>query len=253
MIDRTLNIVIPMAGLGSRFAQAGYVLPKPLIDIEGKTMIQRVIENIKPKIKHKFIFICREEHFVKYNLDSIFSGLTGNNYSTVVLSSSTQGAVCTILRAIKEINNDNDLLIANSDQIVDLDMDEFLKFSRESLADGVIMTFPSNHPKWSFAKIGKDGNVCEVAEKKVISNKATVGIYYFKKGTDFVINSFSMIEKEIRVNNEFYVCPIYNEIILKKGIVKIADITEDQMHGLGTPEDLNNYLNYLKNQSNLFP
>jgi NDP-sugar pyrophosphorylase family protein len=247
MIEKTLNIVIPMAGQGSRFIKAGYVLPKPLVNIEGKSMIQRVIENIKPEINHKFIFICREDQYLRHNLNELFATHTNNNFSVITLSSSTQGAVCTILRAIKEINNEEDLLIANSDQIVDININEFIKYSRESLADGVIMTFPSTHPKWSFAKLGKDGNVCEVAEKKVISNKATVGIYFFKKGIDFVNHSFSMIEKEIRVNNEFYVCPVYNEIILKKGIVKIADISEDQMHGLGTPEDLTDYLKYLKN------
>lgn len=250
-MDKILNIVVPMAGMGSRFIQAGYTFPKPLIEISGKPMIQLVIENLRPTIKHKFIFICRKEHYDKYSLHEIFVNLTGNNYDSIQLESMTAGAACTVLLASKYINNENDLMIANSDQIVDIKIDDYINYSRNSGASGTIMTFEASHPKWSYARVNNEGNVIEAEEKKVISNNATVGIYYFKEGRDYVQSACSMIEKDIKFNNEFYVCPVYNELILNNKIVKIWGIKVEQMHGLGTPEDLNIYLDYLKKKENV--
>lgn len=242
-MKKTLNIVIPMAGAGSRFQQVGYTFPKPLIDVGGKPMIEVVINNLKPRRAHKFIFICQKEHYEKYSLNEIFNNLVGRkNYECIQLASLTQGAACTVMTAAEYINNENDLIVANSDQYIDIDFNDFINFSRHSLADGVIMTFNASHPKWSYARIDNSGNVIEVAEKKVISNHATVGVYYFKQGKKFVESAHTMIEKDIRVNNEFYVCPTYNELILKAGVVKIWEIKPEQMHGMGTPEDLNVFL-----------
>lgn len=241
-MKKRLNIVVPMAGAGSRFAQAGYTFPKPLIDVNGKPMIQLVIENLKPACEHRFIFICQEEHFDKYSLSQIFSNLTGNNYEVIKINALTQGAVCTVLTATDLINNDDDLLIANSDQLVDIDMNDYISHARKAKVDGSIMTFVSSHPKWSYARINADGHVMETVEKKVVSEHATVGIYYYKRGKDFVDASIKMIDKNIRINNEFYVCPVYNEMILDDKKVVIYPIDVSQMHGLGTPEDLNVYL-----------
>jgi len=247
---KILKIVVPMAGAGARFKEAGYTFPKPLIEVDGKPMIQLVIENLKPSCPHKFIFICQKEHYNKYSLNEIFNNLVGReNYECVQLSSMTQGAACTVLTAIDHINSEDDLIIANSDQLIDVKMDDYIKASRESGADGTIMTFESSHPKWSYARLDSNKNVLEVAEKKVISNKATVGIYYFKEGRQFVEGVNKMIAKDIRVNNEFYVCPAYNELIIDGKIIKIWDILQEQMHGLGTPEDLNKYLGFLEKDS----
>lgn len=241
--NKILNIVVPMAGAGSRFRDAGYTFPKPLIDVNGKPMIQLVIENLKPSCPHKFIFICQKEHYEKYSLNEIFNNLVGrDNYECVQLNSLTQGAACTVLTAIEHINNENDLIIANSDQIIDTGLDGFIDFSRKSQSHGTIMTFESSHPKWSYARLDEQSNVLEVAEKKVISNKATVGVYYFSEGRNFVEGAQKMIAKDIRVNNEFYVCPAYNELIIDGCHIKIWDIKQEQMHGLGTPEDLQKYL-----------
>lgn len=242
-MEKILNVVIPMAGAGSRFQQAGYTFPKPLIEVNGKPMIEVVIKNLKPKCPHKFIFICQKEHYEKYSLNEIFNNLVGReNYECILLTALTQGAACTVMTAIEHINNENDLIIANSDQYVDIDFNDYINFSRQSEADGTIMTFDATHPKWSYARVDGNGNVLEVAEKKVISNHATVGIYYFKEGKKFIDSTHSMIEKDIRVNNEFYVCPVYNELIIKGGTIKIWDMPKDKMHGLGTPEDLNLFL-----------
>lgn len=245
-MNKNINIVVPLAGEGTSFKNAGYTFPKPLIDINGKPMIQLVIENLKPKLKHKFILICKKEHYDKYSLNQIFDNATGGNYGTIQLIAPTQGAACTVLTAVDYINNDDELIIANADQIIDVDVNKFIDFSRKSRADGVILTFTSQHPRWSYARVDKAGNVLETAEKKVISSHATAGIYYFKQGKLFVEATFAMIAKEIRFNNDFYVCPVYNELILSGKKVVIWEIKQSQMHGLGTPEDLNRYLNIIE-------
>lgn len=241
-----LNIVIPMAGRGSRFQDAGYAFPKPLIDINGQTMIEVVVKNLKPNTDHKFIFICQKEHYEKYDLHNILKNITDNKFEVVLINGITQGAACTVLCATKYIDNDNDLIIANSDQFIQFDINEFIKKARNGNVDGLIMTFKASHPKWSYTRIDNEGNVLEVAEKKVISDKATVGIYYFKKGSDFVKGAQSMIKKNIQHNNEFYVCPVYNELILSGEKIHISDIKPEEMHGLGTPEDLDQFLIKLK-------
>ena len=236
-----------MAGRGSRFQEAGYAFPKPLIDINGKTMIEVVINNLKPqKADHKFIFICQKEHYEKYDLHNIFKNATNNNFEVVQINGITQGAACTVLCAKQYINSDDELLIANSDQFIENDIDAFIKKSEEKNKDGVIMTFTASHPKWSYARVDKTGKVLETAEKKVISNNATVGIYYFKKGSDYVNSAESMIKKGIKHNNEYYVCPVYNELILNGGKVYIDEIDAKNIHGLGTPEDLEQFLLKLK-------
>lgn len=237
-----LNIVIPMAGKGSRFQEAGYAFPKPLIDINGETMIEVVIRNLRPQCEHKFVFICQREHYEKYDLHNVLKNATNNNFEVVLLNGITQGAACTVLTATQHINNDDDLIIANSDQFIEFNINDFIGEARKGNKDGLIMTFKASHPKWSYARVDNSGKVLEVAEKKVISDKATVGIYYFKKGSDFVEGAQAMIHKNIRHNNEFYVCPVFNELVLKGEKIYIYNIDAEKMHGLGTPEDLDVFL-----------
>lgn len=235
-----------MAGRGSRFQEAGYAFPKPLIDINGKTMIEVVINNLKPSTNHKFIFICQREHYEKYDLHNIFRNATDNNFEVIQIDGITQGAACTVLCAKEYINNDQGLLIANSDQFIENNINDFIQKSQENGKDGNIMTFLSSHPKWSYVRKNEDGLVLETVEKKVISNDATVGIYYFKKGSDFINGAESMIKKGIKSNNEFYVCPVYNELILDQKNIYTDEIDVDKIHGLGTPEDLDKFLIKIK-------
>lgn len=237
-----LNIVIPMAGKGSRFSEAGYAFPKPLIEINGKTMIEVVVNNLKPSLPHRFIFICLREHYEKYDLHNVLKNATNDQFEVVLVGGVTQGAACTVMLAAQYINNDSELLIANSDQYVESSIDSFVGNARDKNADGLIMTFESSHPKWSYARTANNGEVLEVAEKVVISSHATVGIYYFKAGRDFMVAAEAMIHKNIRHNNEFYVCPVYNELLLAGKKILIEEIEESDMHGLGTPEDLNAFL-----------
>ena len=239
--DNKLNVLIPMAGAGSRFTQAGYTFPKPLIDVQGKPMIQIVTENLN--IKANFIYIVQKKHREKYNLDTLLNLITPN-CKIVEVDGVTEGAACTALLAKDFIDNDLPLFFANSDQFVEWDSNEFFYKMNETEADGGIVTFKATHPKWSFAKINEQGLVTEVAEKNPISDIATAGFYYWKHGSDFIKYAEQMIEKNIRVNNEFYVCPVYNEAIQDNKEIRIFDISK--MWGLGTPEDLTYYLENYK-------
>ena len=233
-----LNIVIPMAGRGSRFAKAGYELPKPLIDVNGRPMIDVVTKNIAPKCEHRFIYICQQEHLEKYALAEKLEKISPN-CAIVTVDHITEGAACTVLLAEKYIDNDEPMMIANSDQFVDTDINEYLSAMGDS--DGLIMTMPADDPKWSFIKYDENGYVTMVREKEVISNEATVGIYNYAKGSDFVKYAKQMIRKNIRVNSEFYVAPVYNEMIEDGKKIVFKDVGE-KMHGLGTPEDLERFL-----------
>jgi len=234
-----MNILIPMAGAGSRFQQAGYTFPKPLIEVRGKPMIQTVVDNINIDARH--IFIVQKEHYESYSLKETLE-IISPGCEIVIVDELTEGAACTTLLAKDLINNEEPLLIANSDQFVEWDSNEFMYSMIGDNIDGGILTFYSTHPKWSYAKLNQSGFVSEVQEKKPISDKATVGIYYWTKGSDYVKYAEQMIKKNIRVNNEFYVCPVYNEAIQDDKKIKIFDIPK--MWGLGTPEDLDYFLEY---------
>lgn len=235
--NKKMNVLIPMAGAGSRFAQAGYTFPKPLIDVNGKPMIQVVVDNLN--VDAHFVFIVQKEHYDKYNLKSVLN-LIAPGCDIVQVDGLTEGAACTTLLAKEFIDNDEPLLMANSDQFVEWNSNECLyAFTADSI-DGGIVTFESTHPKWSFAKLDNNGFVSEVAEKNPISNIATVGIYYWKRGSDYVKYAEQMISKNIRVNNEFYVCPVFNEAIADGKKIRVKNI--ERMWGLGTPEDLKHYL-----------
>ncbi len=233
-----MNVLIPMAGAGSRFEQMGYTFPKPMIDVNGKPMIQVVTDNLN--IDAKYIFIVQESHYKKYNLKHLLGLITNDNCEIVQVDGLTEGAACTTLLAEKFIDNDEPLVIANSDQFVEWNSNEFMYSMVADNVDGGILTFKSTHPKWSFAKLGDDGFVCEVAEKKPISNMATVGIYYWTSGSDYVKYCKQMIEKDIRTNNEFYICPVFNEAISDGKKIKIFKI--EKMWGMGTPEDLKRFI-----------
>ena len=238
-----LNIVIPMAGAGSRFSTAGYALPKPLIPVNDVPMIQVVINNLRPAQNHRFIFICQNEHIKTYGLidrlhewspSSIIIGIDGL----------TEGAACTVLKARDYINNKDPLMIANSDQYVDVSIDDYLNRIKTKNLAGLIMTMKASDPKWSFVGLNEGQIVTRVVEKEVISDEATVGIYNFSQGSDFVSAAELMIHKNLRVNNEFYVAPVYNELISNGYRVGILNIGKEAngMYGLGTPSDLDLFM-----------
>jgi HAD superfamily hydrolase (TIGR01509 family) len=239
--NNKMNVLIPMAGAGSRFAAAGYTFPKPLIEVNGKPMIQVVVENLN--VEAHYIFLVQKEHYEKYNLKQLLN-LIAPGCDIVQVDGITDGAARTTLLAKELINSEEPLLMANSDQFVEWNSNECLYGFTADDVDGGIVTFKATHPKWSFARVGSDGFVEEVAEKNPISDDATVGIYYWSKGSDYVKYAEQMIEKNIRTNNEFYVCPVFNEAIGDSKKIKIKQIPK--MWGIGTPEDLEYFLNHYK-------
>jgi beta-phosphoglucomutase-like phosphatase (HAD superfamily)/dTDP-glucose pyrophosphorylase len=232
-----LNVLIPMAGAGSRFSDAGFTFPKPLIEVKGMPMIQAVVQNLN--LKARFIFIVQEKDYSKYNLFFLLN-LIAPGCEIVQVSGLTEGAACTTLLAKEFIDSEKSLLIANSDQIIDWNPSETMYALETTDIDGAILTFNSIHPKWSYARVDQDGDVIEVAEKKPISDLATVGIYYWRRGSDYVRYAEQMINTDERVNGEFYVCPVYNYAI--KDSRRIITKSVDRMWGIGTPEDLEIYL-----------
>lgn len=237
--SKTMNVLIPMAGAGSRFAEQGYTFPKPLIEVGNKPMIQVVTDNLNIDAHH--IYIVQKEHYEKYNLETVLN-MVSPDCTIVQVDGVTEGAACTTLLAREYIDNDQPLIIANSDQFVEWNSNEVLYAFTTEGVDGGILTFQSTHPKWSYAKLDDNGFVSRVAEKQPISTNATVGIYYWSRGSDYVSCADQMIEKDIRTNNEFYVAPTFNELVERGGKIRIKEIEPTGMWGLGTPEDLTHFL-----------
>jgi hypothetical protein len=235
--DKKMNILIPMAGAGSRFAMAGYTFPKPLIEVSGKPMIQVVVENIN--IEANYIYVVQKEHYEKYNLKYMLNFITPG-CRIVLTEGVTEGAACTTLLAENFIDNGNSLLIANSDQYVSWNSSDFAYCMKSNKYDGGVLTFKSTHPKWSYVTTDEEGCIKDIKEKQVISDMATVGIYYWAKGSDYVRYAKKMISENRRVNNEFYVAPVYEDAIRDGKKIKAYQV--EQMWGLGTPEDLNLFL-----------
>lgn len=243
-----LNIVVPMAGAGSRFARAGFSSPKPLIMIDDEPMISLVIRNLRPAMDHKFIFICQRDHVIKYDLN-VKLKKWAPGCEIVVVDGLTEGAACTVLSAKELINNEFPLMIANSDQFIDVSIDDYLLSTNASASDGLIMTMSATDPKWSFIRYDNDFLVKEVAEKVVISHEATVGVYNFSRGQDFISAAEEMIENDIRVNNEFYVAPVYNILIERGARIKFFNVGSERsgMYGLGIPDDLEYFMKVKNN------
>jgi len=240
-----LNIVVPMAGRGSRFIKEGFKDPKPLINVNGKHMIEVVINNLKPKQVHRFIFVCQTDHVRDYNLRDVFTK-SCENFEIVEINGITEGAAITVLKAREFFDSEDALMIANSDQWVDIDINDYLKDINERKLTGSMLTMNANDPKWSYAKLNDDKLVTEVIEKVVISDEATVGIYNFVKGSDFCKFADHMVEQDIRSNGEFYVAPVYTYMAEKGHSIGVYNVGEEAngMYGLGIPSDLVLFLNH---------
>ncbi|MAX23470.1 MAG: glycosyl transferase family 2 [Phycisphaeraceae bacterium] len=238
-----LNILMPMAGRGKRFAEAGYTTPKPLIKVHGIPLTELVIRNITPSCKHRFIFACLQEHINEFGFDEHLRRWAPGCV-IIPISQVTAGAACTALLARQWIENDDQLMIANCDQWVDINIDDYLKHMTDLSADGLIMTMNADDPKWSYAGLNEDGMVTNVVEKEVISDQATVGIYNYAKGRYFCKAADTMIERKFQVNGEYYIAPAYNVLIEQsQKIVTYSVGSEfDGMYGLGTPYDLERFL-----------
>jgi dTDP-glucose pyrophosphorylase len=240
------TVVVPMAGNGTRFSEAGYETIKPLIPIDGKPMIERVVNSIT--FDANWIFIVQAEHRKQFDLDRVLEGIRPGCRVIDTGGGVTEGAACTVLLAEPYINCAAPLIILNSDNIIEWDEEVFTSIKRSDYLDGMIVCFSDvmRNPKWSFVEVTGDSWVTRVAEKDPISTWATAGLYIWFYPYEFFIAAKEMIEANDRVNNEFYITPVYNYNIKKGSHIMMTPAIS--MHGVGTPEDLEIYLKHLDKQ-----
>lgn len=236
-----LKIIIPIAGTSELFIKAGFLYPKPLIEINGAPMIELVIEKTKSlTIDHQLVFVLKEEDVSKYHLDNTLK-LLSPNCQIVVLKKDTKGALCSILMTIDYIDDNDSILILNGDQIIDVDFNEIINSLNAKHADVGIVTFNSIHPRWSFAKIENEV-VVQTAEKNPISNNAIAGFYYFTNAKMFFENAFQCILNDVQLDGIFYISPVINEFILKNKKVINYNIEKSKYHSFYSPQMINEYL-----------
>ncbi len=240
-----MKIVIPMLGKGSKFIAAGFPEPKPLVKIRGRYMFAWALAAISFwRLERDALFLIRQDHVQKWKLDQKIRKIVGAKAKIQIFDFTPQGAAKTVLLVRDQIDNHQELVIYNADQFFNSDLNQYLS-RLDPKIDGVIPFFHATHPKWSFLETDHQDNVLQVAEKEAISNQATVGLYYFKQGQDFIWAADQMIKKKIMINNEFYVCPVYNELIAKGKTIKAFPVKK--MWSLGTPEDVEKFEKYYKN------
>ena len=227
-----------MAGKGLRLADAGFENPKPLIKIKDKTIMEWAIESLK--LDGNYIFCTKQEHIEKYGIDSKLKDII-SDCKIVPISYDTRGTLDTILNARKLINNNEELIITDSDHFIEWDVKFFNEKIRKRDIDGCTMVFPEpqTNNAYSFVKLDNNGFITQSAEKIPISTIATVGIHYFKRGSDFVKFADEMIQRNITVKNEFYVTPIFN--IFAENNKKIVTMPVKQMWLLGSPEEISTF------------
>lgn len=235
-----MNIVIPMAGKGRRFVEAGYAPPKPLIDVLGEPMFAWALKSLPLHLADRLIFICLREHLDGWALgQEIRRRYASYNPSIIPVSEVTEGQACTVLLGREYIDSQEGLIIHNADTYFRSSL-EYMLMSLDAETMGIISVFEATGERWSFAKVDESGYVVEVAEKRPISTWATTGMYYFRHGRDFVSAADEMIRRDLRVSNEFYVGPVYNLLIAEREAF-VLDIA-DEMWCMGTPDDLQRFL-----------
>lgn len=238
-----LQVVIPLAGKAARFQERGHTFPKPLIEIGNRSMIELVLGNLAPPTPVEYTFICRKEHLSQFYLGDMLR-LLAPGCKVIALENETGGALCSVLLAVDQLRLDEEVLIANGDQFITTGMEPFYNACRQPGTDGCILTFTATHPRWSFARTDETGKVLAVAEKRPISKQATAGLYYFRRGRDLIEASERMILKGLTTSGQFFVCPVYNELILAGKDIRTHHLPDGTMHSLGTPEDLEVFMKY---------
>lgn len=237
-----LNIIIPLAAGKFDTDNENFLYPLPLIDIRGKALIEYLLENLNGIAENKkFIFIIKETDSKKYHFDSMLNQLV-ENAVIVKLKNQTKGAVCSVLYAIDEIDKNEEMIIVNSDQVIEVDYNDVLKNLRKG--DGGMITFNAVHPRWSFVRLTNE-KVVETAEKNPISNNAIAGFYYFKKASDFIEGAFNVIKFDDNFNGNYYISSVYNQLILKNKELTTFKISAQHYHSFYSPQKLKEFEEYL--------
>ena len=239
-----MNILIPMAGLGSRFPSHTYPMPKPLIEVNGEPMISKAIKSLN--LDGNYFFVIAKNQFSSLVKETILAIRPSSKF--IEIDYITEGPANSALLFRDQINNDEELIIANCDQIMEWNSTNFLHNVR--LYDGAVVTYHTDTDKNSYARLDKSGLVVEIREKEVISNVSLNGIHYWKKGSHFVNSADKMMELQDRApNGEFYIGPTYNHMIRQGLQVGIYHIPNEQHHPVGVPDDLKKYLEHAKTKS----
>ncbi|HTB63402.1 MAG TPA: glycosyltransferase family 2 protein [Opitutales bacterium] len=246
-----MNVLLLMAGPSDKFREAGHTFPKNLVEIEGRPIMQRVLENVFPLIgaKDRLIVVLNREEIQRYHTDSV-ARLLAPKVCVREAPGKTAGAACSALLAIEQIDNDQPLVICNGDQVILADLPAALADFKKHDLDGGVIVFEDVHPRWSFVKCNAEGLVVETAEKRPISKLATAGFYYFKRGRDFVRAAERMIIKDSQVDGLFYVCPAYNELLLENARVGVHMMPRQNYFSLATPQGAQIYTEFLKQKKN---
>ncbi|BDI28881.1 glycosyl transferase family 2 [Capsulimonas corticalis] len=242
-----MNVLLLMAGSSDAFKDAGYLYPKNLVEIDGLPLIQRVMDSFAPlrQTDSQMIGLVRREENEHYHTGDVLR-LLDPPATILTVPSETAGAACTALLAIEQINNDEPLLIANGDQILTADLPAIVDDFRNRGLDGGIVVFEAVHPRWSYVQCDADGYVIETAEKRPISNMATAGVYYFARGADFVWAAMEMIKKDAHVEGRFFICPSYNELILRQAKIGVSKIPRKSYFSLTNPQGVQSYEEHLR-------
>ena len=235
-----MNVLIPIAGKDEQFQRHGFAFTKPLVEIDGRSLIEHAWECLRPLEPRRFLFIIRKDDQLRFNLGDMLT-LLEPNAQIVCAEEQTAGAACTALLAIEHLLNDEELVIANGDQVFTTSVREAVDDFRERNLDAGTIVIDSVHPRWSFVKLGADDLVVEAAEKRPLSRLATAGFYYFRRGRDFVTAAQSMIRKGASVNGAYFVCPTFNELILTGARIGTFQIPRDRYISLATPQAVEDY------------
>ncbi len=236
-------VVVPMGGRGTRYSNKGYETPKPLITVAGKPMFLWALKSLEDVEYEKLIFIALKQHEQQYQISKSLTKYVEKPFELVLLDEVTEGQLCTVLKAKEFFKMDDDLLIIASDSLIKSEIGKDIA-NRDPYTKGIISVINLPGDRWSFAKVDKEGNVTEVAEKERISDHASTGLYYFSNAGDFLSASDSIIQYKEKTKGEYYVIPVYQKLIGKKEKIKISIASE--MWDMGTPEAKEIFENYLK-------
>jgi len=245
-----MNLLLLMAGPSDKYREAGHAYPKNLVEVEGRPIIQHVMENVAPLIgaKDRLTLVLNREEIQRFHTDNV-ARLLAPTVQICEAPGKTAGAACSALLAIDKIDNDDPLVICNGDQVIAANLPAAVSDFKKRQLDGGIIVFEDVHPRWSFVKCNAEGLVVEAAEKRPISRMATAGFYYFKHGHDFVKAAERMILKDSHVDGAFFVCPAYNELLLENARVGVFSIPRQNYFSLATPQGAQLYAEYLKKKN----